>query len=227
MPDTPELIVMLTYNDKTASNAPEIFEDCKNCKARYWGFKEEDLPLPKMKELYSEIKRCGKTAVLEVVAYDEEKCLEGAQMAVDCGCDILMGTMYFDSINELCKKHGIKYMPFVGDVYDRPSVLEGEIDKMIAQAKSYLAKGVYGFDLLAYRYTGDAHELIRRFVKEVEAPVCLAGSVNSYERLDEIIDVSPWAFTIGSAFFENKFDGSFAEQIDKVCEHLEKTAVAV
>ena len=57
--------------------------------------------------------------------------------------------------------------------------------------------------------------------------MCLAGSVNSYERLDEIIDVSPWAFTIGSAFFENKFDGSFAEQIDKVCEHLEKTAVAV
>ena len=28
------------------------------------------------------------------------------------------------------------------------------------------------------------------------------------------------AFTIGGAFFENQFGGSFAEQIDKVCAYL-------
>ena len=200
MKNTPELIVMLTYNDKTAANAPEIFESCRSCKADYFGFKEEDLPLPEMKKLFAEIKKCGKKTALEVVAYDEEHCLAGAQMAVDCGCDFLMGTMFYDSVLELCKKHGMRYMPYVGKVYDRPSVLGGTIDGMIAEANSLIEKGADGFDLLAYRYTGDAHELIRRFVSEVKAPVCLAGSVDSYEKLDEILEVSPWSFTIGSVF---------------------------
>ena len=47
----------------------------------------------------------------------------------------------------------MKYMPFVGEITGRPSVLEGSIDNMIAQAKECLAKGVYGFDLLGYQYT--------------------------------------------------------------------------
>ena len=227
MDNTPELVVMLTYNDKTAADAPQIFESCRSCKAGYVGFKEEDLPLPEMKKLFAEIKKCGKTAVLEVVAYDEESCLRGAQMAVDCGCDILMGTMFYDSVNALCKQHGLKYMPYVGEVYDRPSVLDGTVDGMIEEANSLIERGADGFDLLAYRYTGDAHELIRRFVAEVDAPVCLAGSVDSYDKLDEILAASPWAFTIGSAFFDNCFEGSFCEQIDKVCGHLEKAAVTV
>ena len=40
-------------------------------------------------------------------------------------------------------------------------------------------------------------------------------------RLDEVKNVKPWAFTIGSAFFENKFDGTFKEQINKVYEYIE------
>ncbi|MBO4457355.1 MAG: hypothetical protein J5802_06535 [Butyrivibrio sp.] len=214
------LIVMLTYNDLTVPNAPEIFDRCKDSKAEYWGFKEDGLPLDKMKELYANIKACGKMAVLEVVAYTEDLCIKGAQMAVECGCDILMGTVYSDAVNNLCREHGIRYMPFVGKIYDRPSVLEGDIDDMIAEARSYIEKGAYGIDLLAYRYTGDYSELIRRFVSEVNAPVCIAGSVNSYERLDEIKDASPWAFTIGSAFFDKAFGDDFGEQIDKVCEYV-------
>ena len=38
--------------------------------------------------------------------------------------------------------------------------------------------------------------------------------------LDEIKDAAPWTFTIGGAFFENKFGGTFAEQIDKVCDYI-------
>lgn len=66
--------------------------------------------------------------------------------------------------------------------------------------KEYISKGAYGIDLLGYRYMGDPSELNRRFVFEVDATVCLAGSLNSYERLDEIIGIYPWSFTIGSAF---------------------------
>lgn len=56
----PELIVMLTHNDQTVENAREVFESCKNSKARFWGFKEEPLPIQSMKELYSIMKECGK-----------------------------------------------------------------------------------------------------------------------------------------------------------------------
>ena len=218
--DGTELIAMLTYNDRTVPDAPEIFEICKDSDVKYWGFKEDGLSLDKMKKLFGSIKACGKTAVLEVVAYTEELCMQGALMAVDCGCDILMGTFFFDSVNELCKKHGIRYMPFVGDVCGRPSVLEGDIDQMIAQAESYIEKGVYGIDLLAYRYTGDCGELIRRFVSEVDAPVCIAGSVNSYERIDEIKKASPWAFTIGSAFFDHAFGDDYCKQMNLVCSYI-------
>lgn len=222
MDKKPSLIVMLTYNDLTVENACEIFEQCKNSKAEFWGFKEEGLSLDKMKALFANMKKCGKTTGLEVVAYTEEECLKGAEIALECGCDILMGTMFFDSINEFCKKHNLKYMPFVGKVSERPSILEGEVEQMVAQANSYINKGVYGFDLLGYRYTGNAFELIQKFVSQVNAPVCIAGSINSYERLDEIKEVAPWSFTIGSAFFDNKFDGTICEQINNVCNYIEK-----
>lgn len=221
MKDKPILIVMLTYNDRTVENAYDIFDRCKSSKAQYWGFKEESLPPDEMKKLYRYMKDCGKTTVLEVVAYTEEECIKGAQLAVECKCDILMGTIFSDKINEICKAKNLKYMPFVGKITDRPSVLNGDIDDMIAEARSYIAKGVYGIDLLGYRYTGDPFELNRRIVSEVNTNVCIAGSIDSFKRLDEIKSISPRAFTIGSAFFDNKFDGSFAEQIDKVCEYIE------
>lgn len=218
----PELIVMLTLNDRTVKNASQVFDQCKNSKAKYFGFKEEGIPLSQMIKLYNSIKACGKSTVLEVVAYSEYEGLAGAKIAAECGCDILMGTMYFDSILDFCKSKGIKYMPYVGNVVERPSVLEGSIDGMIAEAKECLEKGVDGFDLLGYRYTDNARELIERFVKEVDAPVCIAGSVDSYERLDELKDIEPWSFTIGGAFFNNRFDGTIPEQIDKVCKYIEE-----
>lgn len=45
-------------------------------------------------------------------------------------------------------------MPFVGSITGRPSVLTGTIDEMVAEANRYLEKGVYGIDLLGYRYIG-------------------------------------------------------------------------
>lgn len=222
MKNSLNLIVMLTHNDETVNNAHEIFEKCKNSDAKFWGFKEKSLPIEQMKNLYKYMKECGKTTFLEVVEYTEKEGLEGSKIALECGCDILMGTMFFDSINEFCKKNNLRYMPFVGNVTERPSILEGEIDEIIKEANEYLKKGVYGFDLLGYRYTGNAIELNERFVLEVNAPVCIAGSVNGYERLDELKNINPWSFTIGSAFFENKFDGSFEEQINKVCEYVKQ-----
>ena len=217
MGTSPELIVMLTHNDLTVNNAYDVFEQCRNSRAKFWGFKEEPLPLEQMIQLFGYMKNCGKTTFLEVVAYDEEACLEGAKKAVACQCDYLMGTSFFDSVNEFCKSHNLKYMPFVGKITGRPSVLEGTVEDMIKEANGYIAKGVYGIDLLGYRYTGNPFILNREFVAGVKAPVCIAGSINSYERLQEIKEIAPWSFTIGGAFFENKFAGTFEEQINEVC----------
>lgn len=220
MENNAELIVMLTLNDLTIKNAYEVFDLCKNSKAKYWGFKEKGLPLEQMKNLFNYMKECGKTTILEVVAYTEEECLEGAKMAKECNCDMLIGTLFYDSVNDYCKQNNIKYMPFVGRVSGRPSVLKGNIDEIIEESKEYLKKGVYGINVLCYRYTGDASLLNKRIVAEIKAPVCLAGSINSYERLKEVKESNPWTFTIGSAFFENKFDGTFEEQINKVCDYI-------
>lgn len=222
MKTKPELVVMLTYNDITVQNAFEIFEQCRDSRAKYWGFKEIGLPLREMKELFTYMKKCGKTTALEVVAYTEASCLEGAEMAAECGCDLLMGTVYFDSVNELCKRRGLRYMPFVGQIHGRPSVLDGSPENMIAEANYYLERGVYGIDLLGYRYTGDCSELNRRLVSGINAPVCIAGSVDSYKKLDEICETSPWTFTIGSAFFDRKFGDDFREEIDAVCRYVEE-----
>lgn len=218
----PVLIVMLTYNDRTVDNAFEVFEKSKDSQAVYWGFKEEPLPPEQMKKLYAYMKQCGKKTVLEVVAYTEEECLKGAFLAAECGCDLLMGTLFFDSVNDYCRQVGMKYMPFVGKITGRPSVLEGTVDEMIRDAKAYLEKGVYGFDLLGYRYVGDPVLLNKKFVSEINAPVCIAGSIDSYQRLDEVKAAAPWAFTIGSAFFDHKFGEDFTGQINNVCEYIEK-----
>lgn len=219
---SPELIVMLTHNDRTVENAREIFEQCKHTKARLWGFKEEPLLLNDMKKLFARMKEFGKTTFLEVVSYSEREGLDGAKIAAACHCDFLMGTKYFDSINTLCRDNGIKYMPFIGKITGRPSILEGTLVEILDEARYCLAKGVYGLDLLGYRYTGDAAALNKNFVAGVNAPVCIAGSVNSFGRLDELKKISPQMFTIGGAFFENKFGGTFAEQVDKVCDFMQK-----
>lgn len=219
----PELIVMLTENDRTVENAAEVFEQCKKAPAMFWGFKEVGLPLPKMKELCQTMKAENKKTFLEIVAYTEEECLKGAQVAVDCGFDYLLGTMYFDSVCNLVKEAGLLYMPFVGKVEGRPSVLNGTIQEIIDEALLYIqTKKVDGFDLLGYRYSGDAFTLNYEFVAAVQKylPVCLAGSISTFETLDEVLKINPWTFTIGSAFFKKKFGDSFADQIEKVVSYI-------
>ena len=222
VPKLPELVVMLTHHDFTSESAEEIFEECKYSQAKYWGLKEKPLSQERMKKLYSRMKEYGKTTVLEVVAYTLEEGLDGARIAANCGCDILMGTKFYKEIADFCKIHNIKYMPFVGDIEGRPSVLKGSIRDIIEEAREVVRNGAFGVDLLGYRYVDEAKELIVNIINKTEAPVCVAGSIDGYERLDEMKEYQPWAFTIGSAFFENKFNDDFSGQINKVCDYINK-----
>ncbi len=218
----PELIIMLTHDDCTVNNAYALFDACKDLPVRYWGIKEKGLPEADMKALYDAVRRHGKVGVLEVVAYTEEECLAGARLAAECGCAILMGTMYHDTVHAVCREHGIRYMPFVGDVCSRPSVLHGTVEAIAAEAVKCEEKGVFGIDLLGYRYDGDAILLAETTVHAVHTPVCLAGSINSYERLDEVLRVSPAFFTVGSALFDHAFGDDFAEQVRNIYEYIHK-----
>jgi hypothetical protein len=224
----PVFILMLTYNDQTVKNALELFKENKDTPVTHWGFKDVGLPVPEMKQLVQEMKQAGKTTFLEVVSLSEQEGLAGAKLAVEAGFDILMGTVFFDSILEYLKDKPIKYFPFPGHVHSHPSILDGEIDQIVEHARFLQSRGVQGMDLLSYRYVGDAPALLRAVVAAVKVPIVSAGSIESYKRLAEVRDAGAWGFTIGSALFDKKFvpTGSFKDNILAVCEWLEKIGEA-
>jgi hypothetical protein len=220
----PVFILMLTYNDMTVKDAMGIFRDCRNAPVAHWGFKDVGLPPEEMKMLVQEMKDAGKTTCLEVVSLSEEEGLRGARIAVEAGFDILMGTVFFDSILNYLKGKPIQYYPFPGHIYGHPSILDGKIEDIVAHAKFLEDKGVQGLDLLSYRYIGDAPQLLTEVVKATQVPVVSAGSIDSYKRLSEVSRSGAWGFTIGSALFDKKFvpGGSFLDNTLAVCEWLEK-----
>jgi hypothetical protein len=213
---------MLTHNDKTVAEARELFSRLKGSPVDHWGFKDVGLPEAQMKELVLDMKRAGKTTYLEVVSLTEEEGLAGARLAVEAGFDILMGTVFFDSINRYLKDEPVKYYPFPGNVHSHPSILDGSIPDIVDHTRRMQAEGVDGFDLLAYRYTGDASALLRAVAAATHLPLVCAGSIASFDRIAEVADAGAWGFTIGSAFFEKKFvpDGSFDDNVLAVCNYL-------
>ena len=67
----PELIVMLTHQDRTVFNALELFERTKEYPIIHWGFKDVGLPAEEMKSVVKAMKAAGKTTFLEVVSLSE------------------------------------------------------------------------------------------------------------------------------------------------------------
>ena len=220
----PELIVMLTYNDKTVENALDLFNEMKDTPVTHWGFKDLGLSPEKMQKVVDSMNAAGKTTYLEVVSLTEKEGLSGAKLAVECGFDILMGTVFFDSINDYLKDKPVKYYPFPGHVHSHPSILDGTIEEIVQHARDMESKGVDGMDLLTYRYTGDAPTLLKEVVKATSVPIVSAGSIDAYDRIAEVRDTGAWGFTIGTAFFEKKFipDGTFSQNMMAVWDWLQE-----
>lgn len=220
----PELIVMLTHHDQTVPDALELFERAKEYPIRHWGFKDVGLSPGAMKSVVEAMKEAGKTTFLEVVSLSEQEGLRGARLAVDLGFDILMGTVFFPSIGAYLKNKPVRYYPFPGRVHSHPSILDGTIDEIVAHACELEASGAHGLDLLTYRYDGEASHLLKRVVEATKIPIVSAGSIASFERINEVWDAGAWGFTIGSAFFEKRFvpNGSFEENVWAVCNWLDQ-----
>ncbi|MFH1081450.1 MAG: hypothetical protein V1766_14540 [Pseudomonadota bacterium] len=219
-----KLIVMLTNNDQTVPDAIEVFDGCKNLPILFWGFKNIGLPVAQMKVLVDNIRNAGKTACLEVVSYSEKECMEAARLAAECRFDYLMGTLFYPAVFDFLKDKPIKYSPFCGKVSGNPSILEGSIKEIIAEGLKLQEVGVDAIDLLAYRHVDDPEGLAEAFIKALKIPVILAGSVDTFARIDRVEEMGAWGFTIGSAFFNKKFvpGGSFNQQAEAVIDYLQK-----
>lgn len=220
----PELIVMLTHHDKTVPDALELFERTSEYPITHWGFKDVGLSPQEMQTVVKAMQDAKKVTFLEVVSLSEEEGLQGARLAVELGFDILMGTVYFPSIGEYLKDKPVRYYPFPGHVHSHPSILDGTIDDIVAHACELEEYGAHGLDLLTYRYAGDAARLLAEVVQATQIPIVSAGSIASFERIQEVWDSGAWGFTIGSAFFDRQFvpDGSFEDNVWAVCDWLQK-----
>jgi hypothetical protein len=219
----PELIVMLTHNDRTVENAIELFDELKDFPVTYWGLKDVGLHKEKKKFLVQAMRAAGKKTCLEVVSFSEEEGQAGAQLAADLGFDILMGTVFFESINDYVSNLPLAYYPFPGNVHSHPSILDGTIDEIVSHARQLESMGIDGMDLLCYRFTGDAAQLLSDVVEATTVPIISAGSIDSFDRIAEVRRTGAWGFTIGTALFEKQFipDGSLRDNLLAVVDWLD------
>lgn len=221
----PELIIMLTNNDITVTNAAEVFASCKDLPAQHWGFKDVGLSKEEMIALNKQMKEAGKTTYLEVVTYTEEGCVEGAKLAGECGFDYLTGTVYFPAVKDVLKQYNMKYLPFPGKVGGSPVTLTGTIEEIVEDSVRLIEAGADGVDLTCYRYTdGDPLELAYAVGGKVGMDkLTIAGSIGSTERMDKMKELGCAAYTMGSALFNGNFvkGGTFRENLEFVLQYRE------
>jgi hypothetical protein len=135
-----------------------------------------------------------------------------------------MGTVFYPSIGMYLKDKPIRYYPFPGHVHSHPSILDGELEEIVAHACDLESFGVQGLDLLTYRFTGDPSRLLAQVVQATHIPIVSAGSIATFDRIQEVWQAGAWGFTIGSAFFDKQFvlDGSFDQNVLAVCDWLKE-----
>jgi hypothetical protein len=220
----PNIIPMLTNNDTTVPDAKEVFLSCVSLPIKYWGFKDVGLPVREMIELVQIMRDHGKATCLEVVSLAKEECMRGAKLAVECGFDYLMGTIFYDSVFDYLKEHGKDFFPFCGAISGHPSVLSGTPEEIVEDGKRLEEKGVSGIDLLAYRHKTAGEEVARKLTEALSIPVVIAGSIDTFARMDRMKEINPWGFTIGTALFNKKFvaDGSVFDNLNVVYQYLNK-----
>lgn len=218
------VIAMMTHNDQTVDGAYSHYMTNRNAKTKDWGFKDTNIVREDARKLSAAMLNDGKEVFFESLATTEEEALEAARLAVASNARYVVGMEYFTSVHKYFNEHNVKYYPTCGKRAGYPKrMLYGTIDEIIADAKRILETGVAGICLSVFRYVdGDPLELAKTFVKEVDAPLVLTGSIDSDERLDFVKEVKPWGFTVGSALFEEGyFPGkTIADKLDHISDYI-------
>jgi len=194
-----EFIFMLTRDDKTLTDAREVYASIVGSGVRHVGCKDIGLPREELQSLMSELEANGHTSYLEVVSESEQATLASARTAAEIGPDYLIGGTLIEPVQEILAGTGIKFFPYVGRIVGHPCFLRGSIAEIADDARRAEALGVDGINLLAYRYDGDVGALVEAVVEATSLPVIAAGSVDSAERIRALEHHGVWAFTIGTA----------------------------
>ncbi len=202
-------IFMLTRDDRTVDNAHEAYEQVRGTALRRVGFKDVGLPWAELRSLARRIRADGRELMLEVVSQTPAAEIASVQAGVELGVDCVLGGRQVDEARRVLGGTGIRYFPFAGPTTGHPTRLAGSLEEIVDDARRLAAlPGVHGLDLLAYRFGGDAPELVRRVVAAVDVPVIAAGSIDRPERIDAMRRAGTWAFTIGGALLDGAFGGA-------------------
>jgi putative N-acetylmannosamine-6-phosphate epimerase len=199
-----EFIFMLTRDDKTLTDAREVYASIAETGLRHVGCKDVGLPRSELQALMDEIRANGHTSHLEVVSETEEATLASARAAAEIGPDFLIGGTLIEPVQEILAGTGIRFFPYVGQIVDHPCLLRGSIEQIVEDTKRAESLGVDGINLLAYRYDGDVDALVEAVVGATSLPVIAAGSVDSPARIQALAERGVWAFTIGTAALDGK-----------------------
>jgi imidazole glycerol phosphate synthase subunit HisF len=225
-----EFLFMLTKDDATVANCLDVYDGVRDTGLRWVGFKDIGVSTDTLRELVRRMKADGRHTVLEIVSVDAEAEVASIKAGIELGVELLMGGTRADLALPLLAGTGIKYMPFPGTIVGHPSVLEGTLDSISDSARDLTAMpGVYGLDLLAYRWkTGDVPELVRRVVKASAGPIVVAGSIVNAEQIDIVTKAGAWGFTIGGAVFDGVLvpGGSLLDQVNWALDTAAKAAAA-
>jgi hypothetical protein len=215
-----EFVLMLTRDDVTVADAPEVLAGLRDTGLRYLGFKDIGPPPEVLRDVTAAAHEAGMEVMLEVVSTSRDDELRSVRAALDIDVDwVLGGTNAGDGAAVLAGS-GLRYCPFPGTITGHPSVLSGAVADIAADAARLTAiDGVHGVDLLAYRHaTADVGALTRAVADAVDGPVIAAGSVATVEQIRVLEEAGAWGFTIGSAIFEQRLPGgpSVAGQVRAV-----------
>lgn len=204
-----EFIFMLTRNDATVPEALDVLDEVRGAGLRYIGFKDVGADPQRQRELAAAAHEAGLQVMLEVVSTSADAERASLRAAVAAQVDWVLGGTHVDDGELLLAGSGIKYCPFPGRIVGHPSVLEGEIDEIAADAKALTARpGVHGLDLLAYRHRDvDPIALTSAVVQASAGPVIAAGSVVTVDQIRALAGAGAWAFTIGGAIFDRRLPG--------------------
>ena len=203
-----QFVLMLTKDDCTVPDALEAFDRVQHLGLTHVGFKDIGLRADEMRALANRIRAHGAKVLLEVVSTSRSQELVAVQMGIELRVDYLLGGRHVEGVLPLIAGTAIRYLPFCGETVGHPTQLVGAIDATARDAQRLVAlPGVYGVDLLAYRFAGDVPQLIEAVVGAVSKPVLVAGSIGSDSRVRVVVDRGAWGCTVGSALFEGKFAG--------------------
>jgi len=214
-------IYMLTHHDVTVAHAVNVFDDVKDTGITSVGFKDVGLPFDKMRRLVTRIKQEEMSVFLESVSLTND---DAVDTAIRLGVDYFIGGVFRKSTLKRLTRQGIRYYPYAGRVVGHPCVLRGSIDEVVRDAREIAASGVVGINLLVYRYQDNVDQLVGSIQSAVDSPLIVAGNINSFDRIEQVLKWKVWGFTIGSAIFEGRFSErkNVANQISAVMAAVEK-----